>query len=142
MLLRRSHARHCCLPVELSYVPYFPRPEFPRREVGSVQVHIMLLFASAEITVRPPAGLHNGDAQAPVVEQFESQNAEQAPRMNGSSSPFACAMAPTTSGTDVVEFCSASLPLISIPLRSREKDNFVPFVLRYDMGSRHSRFPS
>ena len=96
----------------LHIVPYFPRPEFPGRTVGSVQVHIMSLFASAEITVRPPAGLHNENAQAPVVEQFESKNAEQAPRMNGSSSPFACAMATTTSGTDVVEFCCASLPLI------------------------------
>ena len=30
----------------------------------------------------------------------------------------------------------------SIPLSSCEKENSVPFVMQYDMGSRHRRFPS
>jgi len=36
-------------------VPCFPRPDFPGPKVGSVQVHNMSRFTSAEITVRPPA---------------------------------------------------------------------------------------
>ena len=96
-LLRRSHARHCCLPVEL-FIQFriFRDLSFQVAKWVSVQVHIMSRFISAEITVRPPAETPQRKRAGPSsLEQFESKNAEQAPRMNGSSSPFACALATT-----------------------------------------------